>query len=303
MAQIALATWFAIATGMFQACVVPSSGVNTSYGKQSSGSAVGNTFTPGTYPAYPSGNGGSFTTTGAAAGGSGDATRGTSTAAPGATSDPGTTSVDTTGYTKDESESQAVTAYLKSHRLPLVGAQVMDNTDGRRVIVLYGFVATDFGKSDAVAKARHALGNSSVTVDNRIIVRPELLASGSSAGVPPNSSSAPKSDNQQASNQSYPGVSGYMSQQQQQNQMLSQQFPGGSGSALSMVVPMIALLAILGVGMTSGGTSSFGGFGMGAPGTPSLSPFGASPYNPYPGYPSPGYSYPSPAYPPYPSYP
>ena len=54
------------------------------------------------------------------------------------------TSPDTSGYTKDDSRSEELTNYLKSHRLPLVGAQVLaDPSSGQHVIVLYGFVATD----------------------------------------------------------------------------------------------------------------------------------------------------------------
>src|SRR6516165_8541953 len=83
----------------------------------------------------------------------------------------------TSGYTPVQSESQALTEYLKQRKLPLVGAQVLRGADGRRMVVLYGFVGSDFGKADAAKKTRSFLHDSLVNVDNRINVRPELLAS------------------------------------------------------------------------------------------------------------------------------
>src|SRR5215471_12446192 len=61
------------------------------------------------------------------------------------------------GYTTEPSESQALTEYLKQRKLPLVGAQVLRSADGRRMVVLYGFVGSDFGKADATKKARSFL--------------------------------------------------------------------------------------------------------------------------------------------------
>ena len=46
------------------------------------------------------------------------------------------THIDTTGYSPDQSESRALTDYLTQHRLPLVGAQVLNGPDGKRAIVL-----------------------------------------------------------------------------------------------------------------------------------------------------------------------
>src|SRR5437899_792179 len=51
-------------------------------------------------------------------------------------------------YKVDTSDTQSLTSYLRQHRLPLVGAQVLTNGAGDRRIVLYGFVATQFGKND-----------------------------------------------------------------------------------------------------------------------------------------------------------
>lgn len=74
----------------------------------------------------------------------------------------------------DQATSQALTAYLKEHRLPLVGAQVIKDSSGGRRLVLYGFVATDEGKVDAEQKAIGYLGTPVPTVDDRLLVKPEL---------------------------------------------------------------------------------------------------------------------------------
>src|SRR4051812_33462148 len=61
------------------------------------------------------------------------------------------------GGTIDSSQSQALSDYLKHHSLPLVGAQVVSSPSGGRQAILFGFVATDFGKTDAEQKARNYL--------------------------------------------------------------------------------------------------------------------------------------------------
>src|SRR6202023_4200463 len=88
------------------------------------------------------------------------------------------------GYTNNATQSGALTSYLQGHRLPLVGGQVLANGSGDKQIILYGFVASDFGKQDATDKARRYLHNANVTVINRIAVRPEL-GSGTSGSSPP----------------------------------------------------------------------------------------------------------------------
>jgi hypothetical protein len=106
-------------------------------------------------------------------------------------------------YTVDRSASDKLTSYLRHHRLPLVGAQVLTAADGGRRLVLYGFVATDFGRKDAESKALAQLGANTIPVENRIVVRPEIRelaahpkasppAEGSSgAGVPAPTDSSP----------------------------------------------------------------------------------------------------------------
>jgi hypothetical protein len=77
-------------------------------------------------------------------------------------------------YTVDHKASEALTSYLRRHRLPLVGAQVLSGKDGERV-VLYGFVATAHGKRDARKKALDFLKKPDITVDDRIVIRPEIV--------------------------------------------------------------------------------------------------------------------------------
>ena len=83
-------------------------------------------------------------------------------------------------YKVYSADSQYLTAYLRQHRLPLVGAQVLGDVAGNRRIVLYGFVATEFGKNDAAREAlayiesRARAGTSAPQVENRIEIRPEI---------------------------------------------------------------------------------------------------------------------------------
>jgi hypothetical protein len=72
--------------------------------------------------------------------------------------------------------SAALTDYLHHHRLPAVGAQVTETPDGGRSVMLYGFVATPKGKSDAELRTRQYLNDSSVQITNRIMIDPSLLA-------------------------------------------------------------------------------------------------------------------------------
>jgi hypothetical protein len=74
----------------------------------------------------------------------------------------------------DDVVSKDTTKYLHKHQLPLVGARVSNADDGTRKVVLYGFVASDLGKSDAVAKTIHYLGRDGLTIVNSIAVKPNL---------------------------------------------------------------------------------------------------------------------------------
>ena len=207
-------------------------------------------------------------------------------------------------YTANSASSTALTDYLHTHRLPLVGAQVMESAEGDRLVVLFGFVATAFGKTDAEAKARKFLKEPDINFDNRIKIRPELLslkpkAPSSNAGVPPSSatlrippaSSPPPEDLNAYENQ--PGMNPLPPQPQFQ-----QQNPDWA----TTVVPLIMMGAMIGLGALGGGSSSFGyggipSFGSPSYGSPYGSPYGSSPYgSPYgpPYSPPPSYSSPYP---------
>jgi hypothetical protein len=73
-----------------------------------------------------------------------------------------------------------LTYYLKGDGLPLVGAQVCSNDSGDMWVILYGFVATRFGKDDAEEKARRILGDPYVPIDDRVMIRSDLAATASS---------------------------------------------------------------------------------------------------------------------------
>ena len=211
--------------------------------------------------------------------------------------------LNTKDYVPDTGASSALTDHLKQHRLPLVGAQVLRNpNDGSRAVVLYGFVGSDLGKSDAQRRAEDFINDPSVEVDNRIRVNPDLLtARGSSSAMPPDASNAPDAQ-ANANASSMPGVQSYVDQQNQSAQVQQYQQQNSMGSSMSAMLPLIALMGLL--SMSSGGGSFSTGPPMGySPyGYPS-SPYGGSPYSPYSGYapgmpPSsfgtPGYGYGSP---------
>lgn len=176
-------------------------------------------------------------------------------------------------------ESEALTRYLHTHRLPMVGGRVLANDGtGTRKAILYGFVATPFGKQDAVAKTRRFLNDSGAEIDNRIMIKPELAASGS--GGSSGSTSSSSNDVKR-----YEEQQRLAEQQQQQQQYMAQQYQS-QPSGLLMLLP---LLGLFGSGSFGGGSSSFG-FGGGAVG-----PYGG--FGGYPG-PPPSYGYPPSAYPP-----
>lgn len=71
--------------------------------------------------------------------------------------------------------SAALSGYLHDNQLPLVEARISTDKLGFQTLVLYGFCATPFGKMDAEAKARKFLDQEDIVIDNRILVRPQLL--------------------------------------------------------------------------------------------------------------------------------
>jgi len=207
---------------------------------------------------------------------------------------------DTTGYVADPDASKALTDYLKHHRLPLVGAQVLRNpNDGNRSVVLYGFVGSDFGKSDAQRQADDFINDPAVEVDNRIRVNPELLAASPSGPDSTATDPSNDADAQAQANASVPGVQSYVDQQNQSAQIQQYQ-QQNSMASMSSILPLVALLGIL--SMANGGGNFSTGPSMGySPYRNSPygnspygyspygnSPYANSPYSPYSPYASPG---------------
>ncbi|MGA2411894.1 MAG: hypothetical protein ABSG46_16100 [Candidatus Binataceae bacterium] len=91
----------------------------------------------------------------------------------------------------DRATSDALTANLKQHQLPLVGAQVVNDSAGGRQVVLYGFVASDAGKVEAEERALNYLGSPPPSVDDRIVVKPELANMTEPSQQEPDTQSAP----------------------------------------------------------------------------------------------------------------
>jgi hypothetical protein len=192
----------------------------------------------------------------------------------------------------DNSQSTALTNYLHSHQLPLVGARVLASNGGPRQAILYGYVATPFGRADAIDKARQWLNDSRAQIDNRITIEPDL--------APPGSSPDTATANNNSNSLDNPDIQKYESQQnqqlsQQQQQYMNQGSPlgGSGGSPLTMFLPLLGF----GFGGGGGGLGMGMGGGMGSPfgspmGSPMGSPYG-SPYgSPSGGYPSSGYGNP-----------
>lgn len=196
------------------------------------------------------------------------------------------------GYTNDTAQSGTLTSYLQSHRLPLVGAQVLADRSGDQQIILYGFVATEFGKQDAADKARRYLHSPDVPVINRIAVRPELASGtgGSTTGAPGGTSSGSTG----SSGNELGSVQSYQDQEQQAQQQQYMQNSQPSTSALTTIMPLIGMMGLLSMGS--------GGFGMGGGAYPPTygSPYGGSPYgSPYSPYGSAPYDYGGSPYSPY----
>ena len=180
----------------------------------------------------------------------------------------------------DSAQSQQLTNYLHTHQLPLVGARVLASNGGPRQVIVYGYVATPFGKADAADRSREFLNDPGAQVDNRIKVEPDL-ASNAKMGPPPDTS-----------NLNNPDIQAYQDQQtaQQQQQYLNQGTSSSSG--LMMFLPRFGMFGGGGSGFGFGTGGYGGGYGYGPYGGygPGYSPYG-SPYGP--GYPPPpGYGYP-----------
>jgi hypothetical protein len=200
------------------------------------------------------------------------------------------------GGTIDSPQSQALSDYLKHHSLPLVGAQVVTSPSGGKQAILFGFVASEFGKTDAEQKARRYLKDPSLVVDNRIKISPELAggkgSSGSTANNLPSDGSDPYASSgsiQDYENNQPPDAYAYQAQGQQYQQYNS----APSSSMLTTLLPLL-----LGGGMTigSGGYGGYGSYGGGFGGfgggyAPGYGPYGYPAYpppTPYSGFGAPG---------------
>jgi hypothetical protein len=134
--------------------------------------------------------------------------------------------------------SRVLTDYFKTHKLPLVGADVVDSGAGRQVI-LYGFVATPYGKRDAEDKARQIFNDSRMAVVNRITVRPELLTMNKSAA---SSEGATGSNGGGAENNNLSEVAGG---QESPAPDQVQQYQQQQASWKDWIVPLLMIAAML----------------------------------------------------------
>jgi hypothetical protein len=180
-----------------------------------------------------------------------------------------------------DGQGAVLTKYLHTHRLPLVSAQITEEPDGSREVVLYGFTATDFGKEDAETKSRRFLNDRTVTISNRIKVRPELANHKSAPSSLPSETAAGSADEysgQEANpdaasrpanpdgggnfqDQSQGDIQSYANQQQQQQPYRQQPGMGGMGGGSGQS------FGSSGTGMGGGGLGALlGGGGMGAGG-------------------------------------
>ncbi len=189
------------------------------------------------------------------------------------------------GGTVDQADSQNLTDYLKNHHLPLVNGQVVTSPAGKRQVILFGYVASQYGKSDAEQKARTFLNDPQVLVDNRITISPELAASEGADGS--SSGSSASNSGGSASNYDPYATSNSIHAYQQQGQFdpyaAQQQYPSNNFSGLNL------LLGLLGGGMSiGGGGGGFGGgFGGGYGG--GFGGFGGGPPSSFGGYGYPSY--------------
>jgi hypothetical protein len=133
-------------------------------------------------------------------------------------------------------QSRVLTDYLKTHNLPLVGASMVTGQSGRQ-LTLYGYAATEQGKTDAANDVRRVLNDPEVTVVNRIVVKPELLAM-SQSGNSVTPANPPESLPGVAQYENYPSVDpAYTSSQIQQYQTHQQ----GQADWTSWIIPAIMI--------------------------------------------------------------
>ena len=77
-------------------------------------------------------------------------------------------------YVIDQGTSDALTRYLRMNELPMVNAQFSTSPGGRKQLILTGFVATQFGRTDAERIATAYLNDPSVNMVDQILLDPHV---------------------------------------------------------------------------------------------------------------------------------
>lgn len=77
-------------------------------------------------------------------------------------------------YVIDQGTSDALTRYLRMNELPMVTAQFSTSPGGSKQLILSGFVATQFGRTDAERIATAYLNDPSVNMVDQILLDPHV---------------------------------------------------------------------------------------------------------------------------------
>jgi hypothetical protein len=173
----------------------------------------------------------------------------------------------------DRELSKRITTYLNDHCLPLVRASAARRAGGDRQVLLYGFVASDFGKRDAEAKTAALLANSAIGVRDEILVRPELASKTGSS----NAANAPGNNTQSADNF---GQADNLAQQSAAIQQYQNQNQSGLAGMLGPLLGLGFLGGSFGGGsgiFISPGTGWYPGAGPGFGYGPAVGPYYPSP--------------------------
>ncbi len=169
----------------------------------------------------------------------------------------------------DQELSDRITGYLHRNQLPLVQANVQRDESGQRKLVLSGFVASSYGKNDAVSKVMSYVNNPSWPVTNYVRVSPNLAALNAQyrqANPTPANGSSPGSnpDNGTGQPNSWPNASAALNAQQLPagaQAYLQQQQQAGQAMPMMPMMPMGGMMG--GPGFGYGGGMGYGGGGMG----------------------------------------
>ena len=98
-------------------------------------------------------------------------------------------------YVIDQGTSDAITKYLHMNELPMVTAQFSTSPGGSKQLILTGFVATQFGRTDAERIATAYLNDPSVNMVDQILLDPHVEdlrpPAGSAAAANPQSPNSP----------------------------------------------------------------------------------------------------------------